>query len=791
MIDRSAALINWGRFYKAEGIERELPFPAAEDEYRRLLLTGEADSQTALRAGEFLFFSRRFNTLIELEPRLLEPALASSDLYAYCAYARAVRGDYTGAVEIIRKAHGLYPECELLFSDLIRLQALSGRIESPFPESEGGEDLNEFHLLEESIYLLIFLFDQGLINTLPEEAESALDLLDSSAANDTEALAARLSRADVLSALDRREEERELLQASLKSWSDKFELHMRRASMGLDELAEDEELRESFKSAEKAAALRPWHPTGYQLQGLLKAKAAEIEIQAGREERAAEYLKEAVDAFKACRGIDPSQREYAEELLYLFGTLYALLDSPEDKAQTLHIEEEVDLLINELKRLGDDTPPYLAALGRTLFESGLESQGESLVERAALIDGEDPAVLHARGLIFFTRAMRSGTEQEAHLEEAVSLFRRAYQGAPLPEQRARYLVTLSSVLRQIQDETRELEALLVGSQEGLPDEEIYLTISELYHNRGLLTKAVAALERGVEVMPESSELGIELARCYSRDGAFEEAGKMIDTLLSLYPNSPWIWNQAGIISVEQGNSIEDDPAAQAAFFERAVHAYDQARRLAPNEFTYQGNYGDALRLTGKLDEAEAFLKHALKINPEDIFSLNSLGLLYGDRAKHAAEREKREEQLSEAEHFLQQAASLSPGDATFDVNLADLYYDLGYFEDTIDIYQRIIESAEDAWQYYDIIGLCYYHTGNLQEAAHWFSSAIEKEPGAPEVVNSLGLCYFGSGKVEEAIEYFKQASLLDPENPVYLDNIVMAQYNREGYQANFGDGPRM
>lgn len=791
MTDRSAALINWGRCYHAEGIERELPFPEAEREYRRLLESGAADTVLALHGAEFFFFTMRFSLLGELESALLHPGVRTSNTYAYCAYAQAAMGNHTRAIELIREAHELYPEQELLFSDLLRLQSVTGRLAEPFREVAGGEDLDSYHVLEESIYLLIFLFDQGLITVLPAETEPALELLETYAESEGDLLAASLTRADVLSALGRREEEQAVLTEALKRWSSEYELQIRLAALGLDEVADQQEIERAIGHAERAAALRPWFPGGFHLMGILLSKAAEEEIQAGREEQAAERLNGAIEAFHRCRRIDSRNKEYIEELLYLYGTLFALVDPPDENQPNLHIEGKVDQLIEELRLLSAEDAAYLAALGRNLFESGLEPQGQILVTRAEEIDRRDPAVLHARGLFSFTRAIRGGENQQAEFETAADLFEQAYHGATLPEQKARYLVTMASVLRQMQDGERELAALLEGAESGLPDEEIYLTISELYHNLGLFPKAVAALERGTKVMPESSELGIELARCYSRDGAFQKAGEKIDSLLSLYPNSPWIWNQAGIISVEQGNSIEDDPAAQAAFFERAVHAYDQARRLAPEEFTYLGNFGDALRLTGDLDRGETYLKNALRINPEDIFSLNSLGLLYGDRAKQTAERELREQYLSEAEHYLQRAASLSPGDTTFDVNLADLYYDLGYFEDTIDIYQRIIETDEDAWQYYDIIGLCYYHTGNLLEAAHWFRGAIDKEPGAPEVVNSLGLCYFGSGKIDEAIEYFKQASLLDPENPVYLDNIVMAQYNREGYQADFGDGPRM
>jgi tetratricopeptide (TPR) repeat protein len=768
-----------------------MPFDEAAAEYRLRIMKGEADAELALEAAEFLLFSGRGNELEELESRLLAPELCSADTMALCAYNRSEKSIPAG-IELIREAKRRFPRNDRLLNDFLRLQALGGDIEKLLPGEENGAGIESWDFVAGSIYLLLFLTVNEFITDLPDETAPAIELLHSLASGRLEERDALFLEADYAAVQENPQAERAAIKRALEIFPDDYEVLFSAARLGLktDFTAEPFSPGSCLEYAERARSLRPLQGDADRLKAKLYMTVADDSLAAGREKEAHQELLMAVEAFEASHRLDSRERRVPEEFLLALGTLYTASDDPAEQEE---ICRRADLLIRELPEEFYLNPVHLAEIGRSLFENGLEKEGNTLIRRAVQIDPEAPEVQHASGTVAFTRGIRSEgqDDQQRLLASALRRFTKAYEKEKDPGQKGRYLVTMASVYREQHDDTGELTVLRQGMETGLPDEEIYLLISEIYHRKGAVALAVEALERGFELLPRSADLGIETARCYSRDGRFEEAVQTVDTLLRIYPNTPWIWNQMGIINIEWGGTLPDGSEEQTRLFTKAADAYDQARHMDPKEFTYRGNYGDVLRLLGRIDEAEEHLKASLKLNSADIFSLNSLGLLYGERAKKESSKEKQEAWLMEAERCLQHASDLDPSNPAFEVNLADLYYDFGYFEDTIDIYQRIIETVEDAWQYYDIIGLCYYHTGNLQEASRWFSAAMEKEPQAPEVVNSLGLCCFGAGKVNEAIEYFKQASLLDPENPVYLDNIVMAQYNQKGYPTDYGDGPRM
>ena len=793
MVERTAALIQWGRYYRGIGLEREIPFTEAATEYCRRIQTGQIDETTAREAAEFFFFCEDYERLRTLEESLLEPHCSHPDIFALCGYARHARGNTAKALQLLRQGCETFPESRILTKDLRRIQTLTDPMATYPAESSEEVEIESFEDLYGTLYLLLFFLDQGMIQQLPSEIEDSFRVLSFVATAGIQQRDALLARLDyeTESEADAGNTSRtiETMQRGLDLFPEDYEiLHRAALFVPKKDFRLDGHAVSPLVLAEKALAIRPWLPDAYRLTAAVSATTAEESLNRGEEENAIGELERSVAALETGSNLDLSDRKISEELLLAYSSLFSIVNDP---IRMESIRTRVGALAKAWMVKGNYEAWYIAGLGRSLFENGLEEEGESLIRRSALIDPDHPAVRHALGVADFSRGMRQAADQSELIESAADHFRAAFEVEENPLVKGRYLVILASVYRQLQDDEEELAVLLEGMRLELPDEEIYLTVSELYHATGNIPKAVEALELGTRILPMSSDLGIETARCYSRDGHFEDAVTIVDRLLEAFPSVPWIWNQMGIINIEWGGSLADEDEEQVTRYRKAADAYDQARRLSPEEFTYRGNYGDALRLLGDLDRAEEHLKASLALNPEDIFSLNSLGLLYGDRAKAWTEKEDQERWLMEAEHCFNRAADIDPSNSAFEINLADLYYDFGYFEDTIDIYQRIIETVEDAWQYYDIIGLCYYHTGNLTEATRWFRAAMAKEPQAPEVVNSLGLCYFGAGKITEAIEFFKQASLLDPANSVYLDNIVMAQYNQKGYSADYNDGPRM
>ncbi|WP_319562510.1 tetratricopeptide repeat protein [Marispirochaeta sp.] len=793
MLDRTSALIQWGRYYTGEGIETGIPFAAAAAEYRKQIKAGTASKEIVQQAAEFLFFSGRIDQLRELEPFITKKSLQTeASVFAFCAYAWAGT-DMSRAVELLSRGINTYPDDPELANDLLRFKLIRGARVLPelSEETDISSGAESFAGLRSSIYLIFYLAENNLLESLPPEIEAAVQELKRIAANDAERREALLIEADYAGMRENDAVELQVITAALEQFPEDFDVLSAAARLGTQNLslhrAGDQD--RVLEYADKLRNLRPWHPGGYSLYGTLMLLLSAEEFSSFRKTSPSGLLRDGIEAFEQSVGIEALDQRSWEELFFALASLYKLIEEPSE------IEDIQARTREHLSRLPAELtaePGFLAEAGKTIFESGMEHEGDSVIRQAVELAPFDPGVMHASGTVSFIRGLRSDNthERQELLYAAAQAFRQAWKAGEDPFEKGRYLITLASVYNELGETEQELEVLTEGLREELPDDEIYLRISELLHRKGDIYSAVKALELGFKLLPASADLGIETARCYSRDGRFKEALEILDKLLERYPNTPWIWNQAGIIYIEKGNNLNNAEERQTAY-ETAARSYDQAHRMAPEEYTYLGNYGDALRLCGNLEASQHFLKKAMELNKSDAFSLNSLGLVYSEMAKNEASREKQEELILEAERYFDRAADCDPGNPVFLINLADLYYDLGFFEETIDMYQRIIESDEDPWQYYDIIGLCYYHTGHLEEAIHWFSLAMEKEPQAPEVVNSLGLCFFGAGRINEAIEYFKQASLLDPENPVYLDNIAMAQYNQIGYSADPGDYPGM
>ncbi len=780
MLNRIAALTYCGRSYvspsSSGAFETEMTFEEAASAYRRMIESGGITKDALEQAAAFLFFSGRNYILTDLESRLLEPTSASPDIYAYCAYSRAT-GDIPGAIELIERGIDSFPDDPKLPNDLVRLNMVLSPGTPPAVDGS-SRAMESFQGISSALYLIFFLYRRRLITELPEDLSETVRQLATIAKNSREELEARLTEIEFAALSGDYLSQEKLINRALKHSPENFDILAEAARF---ELTRGEHKIEGYSPllcAESMCTLRPWHPEGFHLKGLILTTKTPALPVAGT-----------IEAFEKAFAIDNRDRQIVEDFLAGCAVLSAGTKSPVEKQL---LGESAGKLLEDLSPYFRDDPDFLAKTGTVFLENGLVRQGEQLIEEALKRAPELPAVLAAAGSAAVVQSMEPCRQDDTAnlMNTAEKLFLQAYKKETDPQQRGLYLLGLVNIFQKTEQPEEELKILHDGANEGVPALEIYFRLSEIYHAIGQTAKAVEALEAGYKAMPDSVDLGIETARALSQGQDFIRAVDIADTLASRYPNAPWIFNQLGIIYVEWGNALEEEDTEKSDKYRIASKAFSRACDLDTREATYRSNYGDSLRLCGDNEKAQAELKESLKIKPEDPFTLNALGLIQSHYARHQKTRDKQEEFILEAEHYFTRASASDSGNPLYLINLADMFYDLGYFEETIELYQKIIE-VEDAWQYYDIVGLCNYHIGHYDEAEKWFTLALEREPGAAEVINSLGLCSLGKGQMNRAIEYFKEASLLDPVNSVYIDNIAMAQYNMDGYTTDLGDSPRM
>ena len=171
------------------------------------------------------------------------------------------------------------------------------------------------------------------------------------------------------------------------------------------------------------------------------------------------------------------------------------------------------------------------------------------------------------------------------------------------------------------------------------------------------------------------------------------------------------WTRVGDLQAELNHHAE------------AAVAYGRAIELArqggsPESWTLWLLRGGALERSGDWPAAEAALRKALALAPEQAIVLNYLGY---------AQLERREN-LDEAEKLIEQASKLRPDDASIT----------------------------------DSLGWVYYLRGRLPKAIETLERAVEGEPAEPTINEHLGDAYWSAGRRYEA-RFAWQAALVHAE----------------------------
>jgi len=158
-------------------------------------------------------------------------------------------------------------------------------------------------------------------------------------------------------------------------------------------------------------------------------------------------------------------------------------------------------------------------------------------------------------------------------------------------------------------------------------------------------------------------------------------------------------------------------------FSEAATAYDGAIARTPhpqaNDWRLFYSRGVALERSGEWPRAEADLKHALELQPDQPLVLNYLGYSWIDKGQN----------LRDALGMIQKAVQLRPND--------------GYIVDSL--------------------GWAYFHLGNFPQATHYLERAIELLPEDPTINDHLGDAYWRSGRLAEARFQWKRALQFQPE----------------------------
>ena len=187
--------------------------------------------------------------------------------------------------------------------------------------------------------------------------------------------------------------------------------------------------------------------------------------------------------------------------------------------------------------------------------------------------------------------------------------------------------------------------------------------------------------------------------------------------------------------------------------ERQIVHGKKAIELNANASTLHSYLGDALRMSGLVDEAIACYRKAVELDPNhpkhhsflgDALSMSGL--------------------MDEAIACYRKAIELDPKDVIFHNNLGTALFSKGQWAEAIPCFRKAIELDPGGSRYHNDLGLALSRSGLVDEAIACYHKAIELDPKAAIPHNGLGQAFGKKGLTDEAIACYRKAVELDPKN---------------------------
>ncbi|MEZ5956524.1 MAG: tetratricopeptide repeat protein [Hyphomonadaceae bacterium] len=266
-------------------------------------------------------------------------------------------------------------------------------------------------------------------------------------------------------------------------------------------------------------------------------------------------------------------------------------------------------------------------------------------------------------------------------------------------------------------------------------------LSAIFRQEHDTTSSLASLTLAIMLDPTFDGARLALAQQQSELGHVERARRILSEVA---PDSPYRTSARTLeawIVYESGGE-----AAGIAIAEAAAATGDARARRA---------LGDMYRGSGRFADAEPIYTALIAERPSDWRSYFSRG----------AAREQLD-RWPEAEADLRRALDISPDQADVLNYLGYSWVDRGeHLEEGLAMIRRAAEIRPMSGAIIDSLGWAYYRLGDYHQAVDWLEAAVRLEPADPTLNDHLGDAYWRVGRRIEARFQWQRAMTLDPDDP--------------------------
>ncbi len=326
-----------------------------------------------------------------------------------------------------------------------------------------------------------------------------------------------------------------------------------------------------------------------------------------------------------------------------------------------------------------------------------------------------------------------------------------------------------SLLQSIAQHVAPLEAWLVRKADRFEAEAI-----EAYE-RGDLEQAAAKYRKGLDWQPTNVVYRGKLGQIYAELRRFAEAETEFHLALVMDYQDMRSLKWLGFMLLQQNKLVDamyyylrytelEPKDANVGYnlcvvfynlgrYDEAVEWSGRAMEVAPSDPLVLQMRVRALAAVGRLDETRAVLDLAAEISPDDpeIDRLVGWTLYLQDQPEASLKA-------------YQEAARKNPGDADAHLKVANLFADLGRYQEAVEDCKRaaslFVEAGDNhgAGNAYGYLGWSYYNLGDMEASLQASTQALKFDPTLTFVYFNLGLALLHLGRVDEARSIYEEGA---------------------------------
>ncbi|HVT81465.1 MAG TPA: tetratricopeptide repeat protein, partial [Phycisphaerae bacterium] len=223
-----------------------------------------------------------------------------------------------------------------------------------------------------------------------------------------------------------------------------------------------------------------------------------------------------------------------------------------------------------------------------------------------------------------------------------------------------------------------------------------------------------------------------------RAGRLPEAELAYLKILAQRPDDAQAMQLLGLIACQQND------------FTRASELIEQAIARAPGNGEFHINLAEVKRRMNRLDEAEASLRRAAELVPENAFVWYNLGVVM------------RNLKPAEAMAAFEKAIAIEPRLAEAHNNLGLLQHQAGDYAAAIESFRRSLLVRPNHAETENNLGLSLWKVHREHEAVGFFKEAIKRRQDFPAAHLNLGTALRKLGRRSEAVAALRRSVELDP-----------------------------